>query len=222
MPVNDRRRAPVLWSMKRIRSLSPPPFVALLLALAPPALASAAPRPRVDPDWLRMWQQAQTHRPAHLGPEGRIAPAGEPGTPLVVEGQVFEPDGTTPAPDVVVFAYQTDKDGIYFSDSRPGSPWRLQGWVRTDDAGRFVFRTVRPGPYPGRQVPAHVHFSFESPTHGRQWSDSLRFADDPLLSEREKDESAAAGRFGGVCAVRSEDGVARVRYFVRLKPEPDF
>ena len=136
---------------------------------------------QADPEWLRMWQEAQTHRPADLGPEGRIAPADEPGTPLVVDGRVVEPDGETPAPGVVVFAYQTDRDGIYFSDGRPGSPWRLQGWARTDADGRFTFRTIRPGPYPGRHVPAHIHFAVESPKHGRQWTDSLRFADDPLL-----------------------------------------
>jgi protocatechuate 3,4-dioxygenase, beta subunit len=191
-------------------------FLAAALALPLPALA------QVDQDWLRMWNEAQTHRPAELGAVVRIAPAAEPGTPLVVEGRVFEPDGTLPAAGVVVFAYQTDRDGIYFNRERPGSPWRLQGWARTDADGRFELRTIRPGPYPGRRVPAHIHFSFESPTYGRQWSDSLRFADDPLLSDREKQESAAAGRFGAVCAVRTEDGVAHVRYAVKLKPKPDF
>ena len=211
--------------MKRLHT-TPAPLPAALapvLALASLAILTCAPaRAQADPAWLRMWQEAQTHRPAELGPEGRIAPAGEPGTPLVVDGRVVEPDGTTPAAGVTVFAYQTDRDGIYFSDRRPGSPWRLQGWARTGADGRFLLRTIRPGPYPNRSVPAHIHFTFESPEHGRQWSDSLRFADDPLLSDQEKAASAAAGRFGSICAVRTENGIAHVRYTVRLKPEADF
>jgi len=50
---------------------------------------------------------------------------------------------------------------------------------------------------------------------------SLRFADDPLVSAGERARSAA-GRFGHVAAVRSEDGVERVDLPVRLKDAPDF
>jgi len=206
--------------MKRPRGTSALPPVLLAAALA--TLAAVPARGQADPAWLRMWREAQDHRPAELGSAGRIAPAGEAGTPLVVDGRVVQPDGTRPAAGVIVFAYQTDRDGIYFSDSRPGSPWRLQGWVRTDADGRFTFRTIRPGHYPNRHVPAHIHFTVVSPRYGRQWADSLRFADDPLLSEQEKAASAADGRFGSIRPVRTEDGVAHVRYTVRLKPDADF
>jgi Dioxygenase len=192
------------------------PGLALVAALVP------VTRAQVDPDWLRMWREAQTHRPSTLGPSGRIAPAGEPGTPLVVAGQVFDPSGTRPAANVVVFAYQTDRDGIYFGPGKPGRPWRLQGWTKTGEDGRFEFRTVRPGPYPHRHQPAHIHIALESPVYGRQWTDSLLFADDPLVSADERARSAAAGRFGHVCDLRIEDGVAHVRISIRLKDAPDF
>ncbi len=168
-----------------------------------------------------MWQRAQAERPADLGPVGRIASPDEPGVPLVVKGRVFAPDGTTPAAGVIVFAYQTGRDGLYFDTSRPQRIWRLHGWAETDADGRFELHTIRPGPYPGRHEPAHIHFSFESATWGRQWAPSLRFADDPLLSEREKAESAT-GRFGNVRRVHMEHGVAQVSFFVKLKPRPDF
>ena len=176
----------------------------------------------VDQDWLRMWTAVQAHRPARLASESRIAPAAEPGTPLVVHGQVIDPDGMTPAAGVVVFAYQTDRRGYYFTQARPGSSWRLRGWVRTDSGGRFVFRTIRPGPYPGRSQPAHIHFTLESPAYGRQWTPSLNFADDPLVSGEEKEKSDAAGRFGPVRPVHVVDGIAQVSFFVKLKPRPDF
>jgi protocatechuate 3,4-dioxygenase beta subunit len=177
---------------------------------------------RVDQEWLRMWEEAQKHRPATLTSAARIAPHGEPGTPLVIEGRVFGPDGSTPAPDVIVFAYHTDRDGIYSGPGKPGAPWRLQGWARTDSGGRFELRTIRPAPYPDRDVPAHVHVTLESPVLGRQWTPSLRFADDPLVSAGERARSAAASRFGHVCAVRSEDGVEHVEFLVKLKDTPDF
>jgi protocatechuate 3,4-dioxygenase beta subunit len=192
------------------------------LALALVAtLGSAAPA-RVDPEWLRLWEEAQRHRPAVLGSTARLAPTDEPGAPLVVHGQVFSPDGKTPAPGVVVFAYQTDRDGLYFSEDRPGSAWRLQGWARTDGEGRFELRTIRPGPYPDRSEPAHIHLTLQSPVHGRQWTRSLRFADDPLVTPEEKARSASEGRFGRVREVQLKDGVAHVEVFLKLKTAPDF
>lgn len=198
-----------------------PRIEATLLALALVVVPAPLVQARVDQDWLRLWREAQRHRPPVLESEGRIAPEDEPGTPLIVDGQVFEPDGATPAVDVVVFAYHTDLDGLY---SRPGEPgvWRLHGWVRTDGSGRFRFHTVRPAPYPDRSEPAHIHVTLDSPVHGRQWTRSLLFADDPLVGARERAESSAAGRFGNVCGVRMREGVARVQIALRLKASADF
>jgi protocatechuate 3,4-dioxygenase beta subunit len=191
--------------------------------LAAPWLgASAALLAQVDADWLRMWTEAQAQRPAALSHAGRIAAPGEPGTPLVVHGLVLGLDETTPAADVVVFAYQTDEDGVYSGPGKPGKPWRLQGWARTGTDGRFEFATIRPGAYPGRTAPAHIHIILESAVHGRQWAPELRFDDDPLVSAEERRRSANDGRFGGVRPVRMQGGVAHVDFAVRLKPKGDF
>jgi hypothetical protein len=42
------------------------------------------------------------------------------------------------------------------------------------------------------------------------------------VSADEREQSVAAGRFGRVCDVRSEDGVQHVRIFLKLKGAPDF
>ena len=56
----------------------------------------------------------------------------------------LEADGA-PAAGIIVYAYQTDATGIYPRGStRHG---RLRGWVRTDEAGRYRFDTIRPGAY---------------------------------------------------------------------------
>lgn len=193
-------------------------LAAFLTACGPGAPAGG----QVDPEWLRMWEEAQGQRPGELSSSGRIAPEGEPGVPLVAHGRVVAPDGETPVAGAVVFAYQTDRDGIYFGPDRPGRPWRLQGWAMTDADGRFTLETVRPGAYPGRRVPAHVHLSVETETHGRQWTGELRFADDPLVGESERRRSEAAGELGNVRPVHVEDGVAHVDFTIRLKPAGDF
>lgn len=194
-----------------------------LQKLAPPVLAALLVIPSTaqnDPGWLRQWHAAQRERPAAIGMAGRIAQTDEPGVPLAVHGQVFQPDGATPAPNVVVFAYQTDAAGLY---SRPGDAeeWRLKGWATTDADGRFEFATIRPGPYPGRTEPAHIHMTVESRTFGRQWAELL-FADDPLVTAAVRDRSAWAGRFGFVRPVRVEAGIGHVEIAVRLKRTSDF
>jgi protocatechuate 3,4-dioxygenase beta subunit len=200
------------------------PATTLLIALAiaaAPALAGHA-QAQVDPDWVRMWTEAQTHRPDALEPVGRLAPAAEPGTPLVIHGRVLDPDGKTPAAHVIVFAYQTDAAGVYSTPDKPGRPWRLQGWARTGADGRFEFRTIRPAPYPGRRTAAHVHVTVESDRFGRQYAPELEFDDDPLVTAEERRASRAAGLFGGVRPTRHDGGVQHVDYTVRLKKRADF
>ena len=145
---------------------------ALLVACSAPA--------QTDPEWLRRWDFAQRSRPASIASTARIAPATEPGTPLVVHGRVVKGDGKTAAPGIVVFAYQTDRTGVYHA--RGEMMWRLRGWARTDANGRFEFRTIRPGSYPGGGNPAHVHFTIDGPGVPRRWvADDLHFAGDPDL-----------------------------------------
>jgi protocatechuate 3,4-dioxygenase beta subunit len=142
---------------------------------------------------------------------------------LLVDGQVFQPDGETPAPNVVVFAYQTDLNGLYSPRGAAAQTWRLKGWARTGGDGRFRFRTIRPSAYPNRSEPAHIHFTVETVDFGRQWVPTLVFADDPLVGDQARRQAAAAGRFGSVAQVlEDEHGLARVEIWIRLKTRPDF
>jgi protocatechuate 3,4-dioxygenase beta subunit len=52
-------------------------------------------------------------QPSNLTSTARIAPKKEPGTPLVISGRVVEPDGKTPVPGAMVYAYHTDAEGNY-------------------------------------------------------------------------------------------------------------
>src|SRR5262245_32562255 len=50
--------------------------------------------------------------PAELSASAVLAPAGEPGERLIVDGTVVATDGK-PLPGAVVYAYHTDASGIY-------------------------------------------------------------------------------------------------------------
>jgi protocatechuate 3,4-dioxygenase beta subunit len=167
-------------------------------------------------DLTRMWTDAQKLKPARVTSIERIAPASEPGTPFVVRGTVIDPGGK-PLGGVDVFAYHTDNTGLY---AAPGAadPWRLKGWAVTDPQGRFEFRTIRPAPYPGNQIAAHVHLSFVAGCCGRQWSEVM-FDDDPVAT-KEYRERARTMMFGKV--TRRADGTEETSYVFRLKPRGDF
>lgn len=149
-----------------------------------------------------------------------LTPEGEPGPALEVSGQVFAPDGVTPAPGVTVYAYQTGADGRYARS--PGEPPRIRGWMTTDASGRYTFRTIRPGAYPGRAVPAHIHFQLWGGGWPTQYSEDVQFTDDELLTERERERSRKLGRFGPIVTpVRGDDGVLRATHDLRLKAKGD-
>jgi protocatechuate 3,4-dioxygenase beta subunit len=160
-------------------------------------------------------QRARPSRPATMAWQGTIAPAGEPGEPLVVAGTVYGADGTTPAPGVVVYAYQTDARGLYTPDGKPGVP-RLYGFARTDAQGRYEFRTIRPASYPGQNVPAHIHMTVDSGS-GEQEIAEIQFQGDPLLPADRQQKMAAEGRWSALCrAERDGAGVPRCTRNIQL------
>lgn len=124
--------------------------------------------------------------PAELGSSLTIADDSEPGERLVVRGTVFEPDGSTPASDVVLYLYHTNADGIYPKrGDETGNARRhgyLRGWLRTDGRGSYEIETVRPGNYPGGDAAAHIHVTVQEPDGTPEyWLSSFLFADDPHL-----------------------------------------
>lgn len=152
--------------------------------------------------------------PPSVNSVGIIGSASEPGDRLIVTGQVFAPDGVTAAADVIVYAYQTDSGGNYQNDSNRVA--RLHGWAKTDAEGHFEFRTIRPAPYPGRSIPAHIHFHIYGGGYPLQWTEELRFADDPLSTPEQLKASAALGRFANIQSVtRSSDGTQRCTFNIR-------
>jgi len=130
--------------------------------------------------------------PGTLRSSARIAPASQPGMAMVIEGIVTTLRGA-PSPGVIVYAYHTDQTGIYPpAANRHGS---LRGWALTDAQGRYRFDTIRPGAYPSRNVPEHVHMHVIEPGIGTYYIDNLEFEDDPLSSQRSRTEQRGGDGF---------------------------
>jgi protocatechuate 3,4-dioxygenase, beta subunit len=119
-------------------------------------------------------------RDAHsLGWQTRMAPVGEAGESMRIEGRVLQSDGRTPAAAVVVYAYQTNAEGRYANGSN-ATEWsrrhgRLRGWVRTGADGRYAFDTIKPAPYPNDNIPAHVHLTVVEPGRRPYYIDDIVF-----------------------------------------------
>ena len=151
-----------------------------------------------DVEFLAALQRAQRERPESFGSSSRIAPASEPGDPLVVHGRALAQDGKSPLAGIVVFAYHTDRTGLYAPRGTAPHTWRLKGWARTAADGTFEFRTIRPAAYPGRTVPAHVHMNLYMQDGTRYPADDLLFEDDPLVPVADRANAVRIRREGAV------------------------
>ncbi len=152
----------------------------------------------------------------HLPSSAVLAATEEPGEPLRVAGTVYAADGETPVPGVVLYVYHTDAEGLYSATNDNTGP-RLKATLASDAEGRYAYRTIKPAPYPGGGVPAHVHYVVEGAGYPEQ-RHNLNFEGDPYLSERAVERSRERGKFGSIRPLeRDGDGVWQVTLDLRLK-----
>ena len=155
--------------------------VALFTVVAIACQAQQAALP--DCEWC-----GAAEAPKNVSSSVVIAGNNEPGERLVLTGRVLHRDGRTPAPNVILYAYHTNAAGIYPKrGNETGNARRhgyLRGWLRTDGQGRYRIETIRPGTYPSRVDPAHVHVVVGAPEGEEQYVDDFVFADDPLVDDR--------------------------------------
>jgi len=155
--------------------------------------------------------------PKKIASRSRIAPAGAPGEPLVLTGRVLGPDGK-PRPQIIVYAYHTNAEGIYPPPDPPRSTasnhhGQLRAWAKTDAKGRYVFETIRPGGYPSGREPQHIHMHVIEPGCATYFIDELLFSDDPRLTA-ELRERISRG-FGGKAIVTPMRDAAGTWHVVR-------
>lgn len=111
----------------------------------------------------------------------------ERGQKLLITGTVYKLDGRTPAPDVIIYYWQTDNNGLYSPkpgmDEKAKRHGHIRGWVKTDSQGKYALYTIRPAPYPNETMPAHIHLSIKEPDiKNEYYIDEFVFDDDKLLT----------------------------------------
>ncbi len=151
--------------------------------------------------------------PKHLSWQTTIPDSNEPGEPMEIEGIIYKLDGKTPAPNVILYVYHTDATGHYSpAKVQTGNARRhghLRGWMKTDERGRYKFRTIRPAPYPGNHIPAHVHPIIKEPGKNEYYFDEYLFEGDPLLTKEERARQQQRCGSGIITLTKGRDGVWR-------------
>lgn len=102
---------------------------------------------------------------------------------LKITGTIYQPDGKTPAPDVILYIYHTNPAGKY-PTTGDEKGWGkkhgyIRGWVKTGRDGRYTFYTHKPGSYGSN--PAHIHATVLEPNCSYYYIDEFHFESDPLL-----------------------------------------
>jgi hypothetical protein len=159
--------------------------------------------------------ETAARQPAAGAASAVLAPAGESGQPLIVEGRVVSGDKNAPVANAELLVYHTDATGCYSLGCRdernPGArSARLQGKLRTDAQGRYELRTIKPGQYPGSGPPAHIHYEL---TIGEQPMKSyeLIFEGDSRLTSEIRARAARHDFYILCTPVKDPDGTLRCR-----------
>lgn len=157
-------------------------------------------------------------RPAKLSSSARIAPAGEPGEPMIIKGVVTDA-AKRPVAGVIVYAYHTNAQGLYPGREEPRRTasqrhGALRAFAQTDAGGRYAFETIRPASYPVPNAPPqHVHMHVVEPGRCHYVIDEMLFTDDPRLTpdaRRQQDHGRGGSglvtptRQGGTWSVRRD------------------
>ena len=65
----------------------------------------------------------------------------EKGQKILLTGTVYKIDGKTPAPNVIIYYWQTDNDGYYSPKNGMNENAKrhghIRGWVKSDEGGKY-------------------------------------------------------------------------------------
>jgi protocatechuate 3,4-dioxygenase beta subunit len=134
-------------------------------------------QPAIVPRPAGEWQPTEDNI---LGPfyrpaapfRAKVTPPLEPGTPLVVRGNVWGLDTRKPLVHATIDVWQANANGRYDNDD-PNKPpaagvFLNRARLITDESGYYEFETIHPGPYqtgPNVWRPSHIHYMVQQPSY---------------------------------------------------------
>ncbi len=126
--------------------------------------------------------------PENLSYIMNITDKSEPGTRISISGTIYKPDGKTPFPDVIIYAYHTDNKGNYSKKGNEKGVQRwhgyLHGWCKTDINGKYEINSIKPERYPSNDEPAHIHAAIkESGNSSPYHITDFVFSDDVMVNQ---------------------------------------
>lgn len=150
----------------------------------------------------------------------------EKGNKLLVTGRVLQADGKTPASDVILYLYHTNAAGIYPTRGNEKGWDRmhgyLRGWLKTNEKGEYSFLTIRPGAYPEKNNPEHIHITIKEPGRNEYWIDDFHFDDDPILTPGARKNFGDRGGSGIIKTIKIDGLIKGSRNIILGKNIPDY
>lgn len=147
----------------------------------------------VDPETIELLSPAFGQRDvAAIESDLTLQHAGEPlGERLTVRGRLLDSWGR-PLANQLIEIWQANSAGRYIHQ-RDQHPAPLDpnftgaGRAVTNDAGEYLFTTIKPGPYPWKNHvnawrPAHIHFSIFGSSFTQRLVTQMYFPGDPLFA----------------------------------------
>lgn len=147
----------------------------------------------VDPETIELLSPAFGQRDvAAIESDLTIQHAGEPlGERMTVRGRLLDSWGR-PIANQLIELWQANSSGRYIHQ-RDQHPAPLDpnftgaGRAITNDAGEYLFTTIKPGPYPWKNHvnawrPAHIHFSVFGSSFTQRLVTQMYFPGDPLFA----------------------------------------
>lgn len=162
-----------------------------------------------------------------LSPVDTLPDFFEVGQKIKLTGTIYQNDGKTPAKDVILYFYHTNQEGLYLNKNKE-SNWSerhgyIRGWIKTNVDGKYSIYTLKPGAYPGRSNPPHIHPTILEPNGKYYWVESYHFKGDPFLIENELNPKSPRGGSSGLMTLTEEGNhwIAK-RDYILGKNIPDY
>lgn len=125
---------------------------------------------------------------------------------LRITGTIYEDDKKTPAENVILYIYHTNREGEYATRGDEKGWGRrhgyIRGWIKTGADGKYTFFTFKPGSYSSN--PAHIHPTILEPNGKYYYIDEIRFKGDPNLDNARKYENRGGS---GIVELKESNGM---------------